>query len=87
MFRLLVHVSTSNGRLVCDHLGHCRTLICRASWPNRAKMTHRLGKLPLLELEISRNTLNRAKVRGLHTDSGMGGGKLGKLMHAYFVII
>jgi Asp-tRNA(Asn)/Glu-tRNA(Gln) amidotransferase A subunit family amidase len=26
-------------------------------------------------------------VRGLHTDSGMGGGKLGKLMHAYFVII
>jgi hypothetical protein len=24
---------------------------------------------------------------GLHTDSGMGGGKLGKLMHAYFVII
>ena len=27
------------------------------------------------------------RVRGLHTDSGMGGGKLGKLMHAYFVII
>jgi hypothetical protein len=27
------------------------------------------------------------RLRGLHTDSGMGGGKLGKLMHALKVII
>jgi hypothetical protein len=48
----------------------------------KAKAVIAAGVMPYVCLSIACGE-NRFAVRGLHTDSGMGGGKLERLMHAY----